>query len=198
MKHLIAVLVCAGLVLASVLGSGVWAGPAIQDSVVAYGFEALEGETCDYSSSTVLEVGEQGNKLRLLLLNEALMVSEDSRLSGPVTVNVEVFINNVNNHVNAHGRAVLSPTAHPGSTWVGDFNLKAPGGRTLDVNGIIIIKDSQMNMRGTGEFDGQWFFFSHGIGDSSGTIPVEDPDGPGGCDFSGEIFAGTILNPHAT
>jgi hypothetical protein len=164
--------------------------------VVAYGFEALEGETCDYSSSTLLEGGEHGNKLRLLLLNEALMVSDDSRVSGISTVNVEVFINNINGHVTAHGHVVLQPSAHAGA-WEGDFNVQAPGGRLIDVNGIIIIKDSQMNLRGTGEFDGQWFFFSHGTGSTDDAPPVDDSDVPDGCDFTGEIFTGTILNPNA-
>jgi hypothetical protein len=187
MKKLI-ISVTASLFVYGVLGSAVWAGPSIQDSVVAYGFE---GGTC--GSSTLLEVEEHGNKLRMLFLNVGLMVSEDSRLSGLTTVNVEVFINNINGHVTAHGHVVLEPSAHAGA-WEGDFNVQAPGGRSMDVNGIMIIKDSQMNLRGTGEFDGQWFFFSHGIGSTDDAPPV---DGPGGCDFSGEIFTGTILNPNA-
>ena len=193
MKKLI-ISVTASLFVYGVLGSAVWAGPSIKDSVVTYGFE---GETCDSSSSTLLDIEEHGrNKLRLLLLNEALMVSEDSRLSGLATVNVEVFINNINGHVTAHGHLLIEPSAHDGA-WEGDFNIQAPGGRSMDVGGLIIIKDSQMNLRGTGEFDGQWFFFSHGIASADIDPPVDDPDGPGGCDFSGEIFTGTILNPNA-
>ena len=185
--------VAASLFVYGVLGSAVWAGPSIQESVVAYGFE---GETCDSSGSKLIEIDEHGNKLRLLLLNEGLMVSADSRVSGSSTVNVEVFINNINGHVTAHGHVVLQPSAHAGA-WEGDFNIQTPGGRLMDVNGIIIIKDSQINLRGTGEFDGQWVFLSHGIGSTDDDPPVEDPDGPGGCDFSGEILTGTILNPNA-
>jgi hypothetical protein len=188
MKKLI-ISVTASLFVYGVLGSAVWAGPSIQDSVVAYGFE---GGTC--GSSIFLEDPEvHGNKLRLLLLNEALMVSEDSRISGLASVNVVVFIYIKNGRISAHGHLLLEPSAHAGA-WEGDFNVQAPGGRSMDVNGIMIIKDSQMNLRGTGEFDGQWFFFSHGIGSTDDAPPV---DGPGGCDFSGEIFTGTILNPNA-
>ena len=60
----------------------------------------------------------------------------------------------------------------------------------------MIVKDSQMNARGTGDFDGLWFFFSHGIADSGlDLVPVE---GPEGCAFTGEIWTGTILNPKGT
>ena len=194
MAHRLITSVCAGLVLASVLGSIVWAGPAIQEPAVTYGFE---GEFCISSSSTLLDFEIKGNKTRLLLENTGLMVSQDSRLSGIATVNVEAFINNVNGHINAHGRVVLRPADYPGSTWEGDFNIHVPGGQSIDVNGIMIVKDSQMNARGTGGFDGQWFFFSHGIGDPNEVPPVSDPDGPGGCDFSGEIWSGTILNPNS-
>ena len=38
MEHRLIISVCAGLLLASVLGSIVWAGPAIQESAVTYGF----------------------------------------------------------------------------------------------------------------------------------------------------------------
>lgn len=194
MRHRLTITLCVGLVLAGVLGNGAWAAPAIQEPAVTYGFE---GEFCSSSSSTVLEFEIVGNKTRLLLENRALMVSQDSRLSGIVTVNVEAFINNVNGHINAHGSFVLRPADYPGSTWEADFNIHVPGGRTIDVNGIMIVKDSQMNARGTGDFDGQWFFFSHGIGDPNEVPPVIDPDGPGGCDFSGEIFSGVILNPNS-
>jgi hypothetical protein len=194
MEHRLITSVCAGFVLASVLGSVVLAGPAIQEPAVTYGFE---GEFCSSSTSTLLEFENKGNKTRLLLENTGLMVSQDSRLSGVATVNVEVIINNVSGHINAHGRVVLQPADYPGSTWEGDFNIHVPGGQSIDVNGIMIVKDSQMNARGTGGFDGQWFFFSHGIGDPNAVPPVSDPDGPGGCDFSGEIFSGTILNPNS-
>jgi hypothetical protein len=192
MKKLI-ISVTASLFVYGVLGSAVWAGPSIQDSVVAYGFE---GETCDSSSSELREVEEHGNKLRLLLRNEALMVSDDSRVNGISIVNVEVFINNINGHVTAHGHVLLVPSAHAGA-WEGDFNMQVPGGRLMDLDGIIIIKDSQMNLRGTGEFDGQWFFFSHGIASIDVAPQVDDSDVPDGCDFSGEIFTGRILNPNA-
>ena len=194
MRHRLTMTMCAGLLLVGVLGNGVWAAPAIQEPAVTYGFE---GEFCSSSSSTVLEFEIIGNKTRLLLENRALMVSQDARLSGVVTVNVEVFINNVNGHINAHGSLVLRPADYPGSTWEADFNIHVPGGQSIDVDGIMIVKDSQMNARGTGVFDGQWFFFAHGIGDPNEIPPVTDPDGPGGCDFSGEIFSGTILNPNS-
>ena len=192
MEHRLITSVCAGLVLASVLGSGVWAGPAIQEPAVTYGFE---GEFCNSSSSTLLDFEIKGNKTFLKLHNEGEMISEDSRLTGHGIVDVDVFINNVNGHINAHGSVVLQPYAHAG-TWEGDFNIHVPGGQSIDVNGIMIVKDSQMNARGTGGFDGQWFFFSHGIGDPNEVPPVSDPDGPGGCEFSGEIWTGTILNPN--
>jgi hypothetical protein len=191
MKKLI-ISVTASLFVYGVLGSAVWAGPSIQDSVVAYGFE---GGTC--SSSEFPEFEEHGNKLRILAPhNEALMVSDDSRISGLATVNVEVFMNLINGHVTAHGHLLIEPSAHAGA-WEGDFNIQTPGGRSMDVNGLIIIKDSQMNLRGTGEFDGQWFFFSHGIASIDVAPLVDDSDVPDGCDFTGEIFTGTILNPNA-
>jgi hypothetical protein len=192
MKKLI-ISVTASLFVYGVLGSAVWAGPSIQESVVTYGFG---GETCDSDISEVLEIEEHGNKLRLLLHNEGIMVSDDSRISGPSTVNVEVFINNINGHITAHGYVLIEPSAHAG-TWEGDFNIQVPGGRLMDVGGLIIIKDSQMNLRGTGEFDGQWFFFSHGQDITDGDPPVDAPDGHDGCEFTGEIFTGTILNPNA-
>ena len=192
MKKLI-ISVIASLFVYGVLGSVVWAGPSIKDSVVTYGFE---GEPC--GDSELLEFEEHGNKLRFVALNYALMVSEDDRLSGLETVNVEAFFNNINGHITAHGNVVIEPSAYPGSTWEGDFNMHVPGGRLMDVNGIIMTKDSQMNLRGTGEFDGQWFFSSHGIAANPADVPpVDDPDGDGPCYFSGEIFTGTILNPNA-
>ena len=193
MKHLLTISVCTGLLFASVLGSGVWAKPAIQVPAVTYGFD---GDDCGIS--TVLEVGIQGNKTRLLLRNAGWMVSEDPRLTGPTVVNVEVFINNINGHIGAHGSFVLQSSEYAG-TWEGDFNIQVPGGRTIDVDGIMIVKDSQMNARGTGAFDGQWFFFAHGQAVNEGPyeIPVESPDGYE-CEFLGEIWSGTILDPNAT
>jgi hypothetical protein len=188
MEHRRITSVCAGLVLASVLGSAVWAGPAIQEPAVTYNF----GGACSLGGPPI-EVGTQGNKMFLKLHNEGEMISEDSRLTGHVIVDVEVFINNVNGHINAHGSFVLQPYAHAG-TWEGDFNIHVPGGQSIDVNGMMIVKDSQMNGRGTGDFDGQWFFFSHGIATSGlDQVPVVGPDG---CEFSGEIWSGTILNPN--
>ena len=102
MKKLIVVSACAGLILLSAVGSGVLAGPAIQVPAVTYGFE---GDACGISH--VLEVGTQGNKTRIKLLNNSWMVSADPRLTGPVVVEVEVFINNINGHIGAHGSFVL-------------------------------------------------------------------------------------------
>ena len=193
MQHLRTISVCTGILLASVLGSGVWAKPAIQVPAVTYGFE---GDDCGIS--TVLEVGTQGNKTRLLLRNAGWMVSEDPRLTGPVVVDVEVFINNINGHVGAHGSFVLHSLDGTG-TWEADFNIHVPGGKTIDVNGIMIVKDSQMNARGTGAFEGQWFFFAHGsaVSEPPYDIPVESPDGFA-CEFLGEIWSGTILDPNAS
>ena len=195
MKHPIILSVCAGLVVGSVLGSAAWAERAIQVPAVTYGFESIaENGAC--GTSEVLEVGTQGNKTFLKLHNVGEMVSEDTRLTGDVIVDVDVFINNVNGHINAHGSFVLTPIAHVG-TWEGDFNIQVPGGKSIDVNGIMIVKDSRMNARGTGDFEGQWFFFEHGF-------PVTDPpyespvDAPLGCEFLGEIWAGTIFDPNAT
>jgi hypothetical protein len=202
MKKLI-ISVAASLFVYGVLGSAVWAGPSIKDSVVAYGFEGLEGETCVSSdfgviSSEPQEMEAHGNKLHFLAPhNEALMVSDDDRISGLAIVIAEAFVNIKSGHVTVHGHLVLQPSAYPDGAWEGDFNMHIPGGRSMDVDGIIITKDSQMNLRGTGVFDGQWFFFSHGMADTDVDLPVDDPDGDGGCDFTGEIFAGTILNPNA-
>ena len=191
MKKLI-ISVIASLFVYGVLGSAVWAGPSIKDSVVTYGFE---GYPCGESKLLVFE--ELGNKLHFVAENYALMVSEDERLSGLETVNVEAFINIINDHITAHGNVVIAPFDYAG-TWEGDFNIHVPGGRLMDVSGIIMTKDSQINLRGTGEFDGQWFFSSHGIANPDDVPPVDDPDGPDGeCAFSGEIFTGTILNPNA-
>ena len=183
--------VCTGIVLGSVLVAGAWADRAVQEPAVTYGFE---GDLCGFSN--VLEVDTQGNKTFLKLHNEGYMVSEDSRLTGPAVVLVDVYINNVNGHINAHGSFVLTPLAHAG-TWEGDFNIQVPGGKTIDVDGVMIVKDSRMNARGTGDFEGQWFFFEHGIAISPPPydLPVE---GPPGCEFLGEIWTGTILNPNPT
>lgn len=188
MKKLIVLSVCAGFVLLSALGSGVWAGPAIQVPAATYGFEC--------GDSQILDVSTQGNKTYLKLLNRGPMVSEDSRLTGDAVVEVEAYINNVNGHINAHGSLVLTSLTHAGG-WEADFNIQVPGGQTFDVNGIMIMKDSQMNARGTGVFEDQWFFFSHGVAVSPPPydIPVT---GPAGCDFVGEIWSGFILNPNAT
>ena len=184
MRYLLTFSVCTALVVAS----GVWGGSAIQEPAVTYNF----GGACSLDNPP-LEVGTKGNKTFLKLHNEGEMISEDSRLTGHVIVDVDVFINNVNGHINAHGSLVLQPYAHVG-TWEADFNIHVPGGQSIDVSGMMIVKDSQINARGTGDFDGQWFFFSHGIAASGlDQVPV---DGPEGCEFSGEIWTGTILNPN--
>jgi hypothetical protein len=189
MKHLFTISVCTALLVAS----GVWAGSAIQLPAVTYGFE---GGACGISDFP--EISTRGNKTRLKLLNRGWMVSEDPRLTGPVVVDVEIFINNINGHVGGHGSFVLQSSDGAG-TWEADFNIHAPGGKNIDVDGILIVKDSQMNARGTGAFEGQWFFFSHGLAVNEGPyeIPVESPEGFG-CEFLGEIWSGTILNPNAT
>jgi len=193
MKYLLTILVCTALLLASVLGSGVWAAPAIQVPGVTYGFG---GGSCGTSDPP--DVSFQGNKMHLKLLNRGWMVSEDPRLTGPVIVDVEISINNINGHVGGHGSFVLESSDGAG-TWEADFNIHAPGGKSIDVDGIMIVKDSQMNARGTGAFEGQWFFFSHGLAVSEPPyeIPVEGPPGFG-CTFEGEIWSGTILDPNAT
>lgn len=191
MEHRLSTSVCAGLVLASVLGSVVLAGPAIQVPAVAYGFG---GDACGISDFPVVGTKGNKNKLHLKLLNRGWVESEDPRLTGPVVVDVEIFINNINGQINGHGSFVLQPWGYSG-TWEADFNIQAPKGKSIDVNGIMIVKDSRMNARGTGEFEGQWFFFEHGIADSGlDLVPVE---GPEGCEFTGEIWSGTILNPNA-
>jgi hypothetical protein len=174
----------------------VWADPASQDPADAYGFfnPALSGPPC---GSQVLGVEVIGNKIHLLLLNHGLVVSEDPRLTGLVTNYVEVEINNVNGHVGGHGSFVLEPWGYAGA-WESDFNISAPQGKSIDVNGLMIVKDSQITARGTGEFEGQWYLFEHGQATSPPPydIPVEDPDGPGGCEFLGEVWSGRILDPN--
>lgn len=190
MKHPLTISMCAGFLLASLGGSGVWAEPAVQEPAVTYAFS---GGVC--GTSMVLGVSTQGNKTHLQLLNTGVMVSTDPRVAGPVVVNVEVIINNVNGHIGGHGSLVLHPAGYAG-TWSADFNFQTPGGKSIDVGGIIIVKDSRINARGTGEFDGQWFFIEHGIAVSGPPydIPVE---GPEGCVFMGEIWNGSILNPNS-
>lgn len=188
--------VCAGLALANVLCNGALAAPAIQVPAVTYAFTnpTLQGPPC---GSQVLDVSETGNTLHLALLNHAWMVSEDPRLTGQSTVKVEVRINNVSGHILAQGSLMLEPDAFAG-TWEADFNIHAPGGRSIDLNGLTIVKDAQINARGTGVFEGQWFFFDHGLATSPAPheIPVDDPDGEGGCDFNGEVWSGRILDPN--
>jgi hypothetical protein len=190
MEHRLITSVCAGFVLASVLGSVVLAEPALQVPAVTYAFN---GDACGISDRPI--ASRQGNKLHLKLRNRGWMESADPRLTGPVVVDVEVFINDINGHVNGHGSLVLQPSGYSG-TWVADFNIQAPEGKSIDVNGIMIVKDSRMNARGTGEFEGQWFFFEHGLArsDPPYEIPVEGPDG---CEFEDEIWTGSILNPNA-
>ncbi len=197
MKLLAVISVCTGMVFGVALGSGVSAAPAIQEPADTYAFEDPTGED-PACSNQVLDVFERGNKTHLKLLNHGIMVSVDPRLTGPVVVDVEIAINNVSGHIGGHGSFVLEPTGYSG-TWEADFNISAPRGKSIDVDGLMIVKDSQMNARGTGEFAGQWFFFEHGlaVGDPPYDIPVEDPDGPGGCEFLGEVWSGRILNPNA-
>ena len=193
MEHRLSTSVCAGLVLASVLGSVVLAGPAIQVPAVTYGFS---GDACGISDIPVVGTKGNKNKLHLKLLNRGWMVSVDPRLTGPVIVDVEISINQINGHVVGHGSFVLESSNGAG-TWEADFNIHAPGGKSIDVDGIMIVKDSQMNARGTGAFEGQWFFFSHGLTDPPYEPPVEGPLGLG-CTFADEIWSGTILDPNAT
>ena len=117
MKCRLVVAGCVGLalMLASPQGSLLAAGPAIQvpATVYVFGNPALQGPPC---GSQVLDMSTGGNKLLLKLLNHALAVSEDPRLTGDATVEVEVSINNVNGHVNAHGVLVIEPWGYAG-TW---------------------------------------------------------------------------------
>ena len=192
MKHPIVWSVFAGLFIGSVLGGSVWAESAIQVPAVTYAFE---NGNCGYSN--LVDFDTRGNKTYLKLDNLGYMVSEDPRLTGYAAVDVEVFINNVNGHINAHGSLVLEPVGYAG-TWVADFNIHVPGGKSVDVDGIMIIKDAQMNARGTGVFEGQWFFFEHGlaVSDPPYDLPVSAPDG-WACEFLGEIWSGKILDPNA-
>ena len=185
------ILVCMILLLGALPGSAAFGAPATQEPAVTYPFE---GGVC--GDSVVLEAGEQGNKTFLKLFNTAVMVSEDPRLAGPVTVEVEVLINNVNGHINGHGSLVLEPTGYDG-TWEADFNIHAPGGKVVELDWTDFVKDSQMNARGTGEFEGMWFLFAHGfpVFAPLDEVPVESPDPS--CVYEGEVWAGRILDPNA-
>jgi hypothetical protein len=186
---------CLCLLLGAVPVSLGWAA-AIQTEADVYGFgdPALAGPPC---GSQILGVEVIGNKIHLSLLNHGLVVSEDPRLTGQVTNYVEVEINNVNGHVGGHGSFILESWGYEGA-WEADFNISAPMGKTIDLDTLTIVKDSQINARGTGEFAGMWYFFEHGLPNSPPPydIPVEDPDGPGGCEF-GEVWTGRILDPYA-
>jgi hypothetical protein len=82
-----------------------------------------------------------------------------------------------------------------------ELPLACSGGRSIDVDGFTIIHDGQINARGTGVFDGQWYFVEHGIG--AGPFPADilalDPDGVGtGCEFGGEVWNGRIVDTSAS
>ena len=145
---------------------------------------------------------EQGNKTVLTLFNTFEMVSDDARLTGPGTVEVEVLINNVNGRINAHGSLVLEPTGYDG-TWEADFNIHSPtfevhdyGGKIVSLDWTDFVKDSQMNALGTGVFEGMWFQFAHGfpVFAPFEDVPVESPDPS--CVYEGEVWAGRILDPN--
>ncbi len=183
---------------ALLLGFAAWAGPAIQDQADTYAFgdPTSQAPPC---GSQLVDVRNVGANTYLTLFNHALMVSEDPRLTGQAVVNVEVIFNNRNGHIGGHGSLVLQPYGYAG-TWEADFNINAPNGRSIDIDGLMIVKDSHIVAHGTGVFAGQFFFFEHGLATSPPPydIPVEDPDGPGGCDFQGEVWTGRILNPNAS
>ena len=195
MKILLNFLLYAGLVLGIALGTAVWADPASQEPADAYAFfnEALSGPPC---GSQVLGVSITGNTTRLTMLAHSLIVSEDPRLTGQLTNAAEVTINEVSGHLGVHGFFILEPFGYAG-TWESNFNISLWHGKSIDLNGLMIVKDSQITARGTGEFEGQWWFLEHGQATSPPPydIPVEDPDGPGGCEFLGEVFTGRILDP---
>ncbi len=182
-------------VLASAIGHGASAAPATQVSADTYAFSSPDsaGPPC---GSQLLDISETGNMTRLELLNHAWMVSPDPRLTGQSTVEVTVNINNVSGHVVAQGSLVLEPGGFAG-TWEADFNIHAPGGRSIDLDGLTIVQDAHINARGTGVFEGQWYFFSHGFVTTPPPhdLPVSDPDGAGGCEFLGEVWSGRILDP---
>lgn len=145
-----------------------------------------------------LDVSEVGNQLRLTQLGYALMVSEDPRLTGLSTVNVVVTLNNVSQHGTAHGTLTLEPAGFAG-TWEASFHLRfPPTTKALDFDGVSAFRTGRLNLRGTGVFEGQWLLFSHAVADVSQPfeLPVADPDGPGGCDFFGEVWGGRILDPN--
>ena len=191
MKQTIILCIVAGLFTGSVLGSSVWAEPAIQVPAVTYVFE---GSSC--GDSVVVDSGTQGNIPYLRFYNTAFTVSEDPRLTGYAAVDVVGYFK-TNGNIIAKGSLILEPVGFAG-TWVADFNLKLPGGKFIDVDAVMIAKDSQMNARGTGVFEGMWFFFEHGlaVSDPPYDIPVNGPEG-WGCEFFGEIWAGKILDPNA-
>lgn len=196
MKFLKVVSLPAVFLLSAPLGAGASAAPATQTSADTYAFAnpTVTGPPC---GSQLLDVSTTGNMTRLELLNHALMVSPDPRLTGQSTVEVTVNINNVSGHIVAQGSLLLEPDGFAG-TWEADFSIHAPGGRSIDLDGLTIVQDSHMNARGTGVFEGQWFFFSHGFVTSPPPhdLPVSDPDGAGGCEFLGEVWSGRILDPN--
>ena len=198
MKYRLIVTGCVALVLilGSAAGSLFAAGPATQVPATVYAFDATE-VPAPGCSSEVLGMSTVGNTLHLKLLNRGLTASDDPRLTGQATVEVDVSINNVSGHINAHGFLVIEPDGYAG-TWEGAFTISAPGGKLIDLDGIVIGRDAHINVRGTGELEGQWFLFEHGlaVSDPPYEIPVEDPDGPGGCEFLGEVWTGRILDPN--
>lgn len=196
MKSTAVISLPAVFVLSAALGGGASAALATQVPADTYAFSNpdVTGPPC---GSQVLGISTTGNMTRLDLLNHALMVSPDPRLTGQSTVEVTVNINNVSGHIVAQGSLVLEPDGFAG-TWEADFNIHAPGGRSIDLDGLTIVQDSHMNARGTGVFEGQWFFFSHGFVTTPPPheLPVTDPDGEAGCEFLGEVWSGRILDPN--
>lgn len=196
MKPSAVISLSAVFVLSASLGSGAAAAPATQVSADTFAFAgpSLTGPPC---GSQVLDISTTGNMTRLELLNHAWMVSLEPRLTGQSTVEVTVNINNVSGHIVAQGSLVLEPDGFAG-TWEADFNIHAPGGRSINLDGLTIVQDAHINAHGTGVFEGQWFFFSHGFVATPPPheLPVSDPDGEGGCEFLGEVWSGRILDPN--
>ena len=186
----LAILACTVLLFGLLPGTAALGAPAIQEPAVTYPFE---GGAC--GDSVLLDAREQGNKTVLTLFNTFEMVSDDARLTGPGTVEVDVLINNVNGRINAHGSLVLEPTGY-GGTWEADFNIHVPGGKVVSLDWTDFVKDSQMNARGTGVFEGMWFQFAHGfpVFAPFENVPVESPDPS--CVYEGEVWAGRILDPN--
>ena len=175
----LAILACTVLLFGVLPVTAAFGAPAIQEPAVTYPFE---GGACGES---VLE-----------------MVSDDARLTGPGTVEVDVLINNVNGRINAHGSLVLEPTGYDG-TWEADFNIHSPtfevhdyGGKIVSLDWTDFVKDSQMNALGTGVFERMWFQFAHGfpVFAPFEDVPVESPDPS--CVYEGEVWAGRILDPN--